>query len=105
MLLAGSSSYLVASQLETGVRVSTDNFIANYETLADRARVEPVTITMNGQDHLVVLSAAKYDRLKRYDRQVLRSEELTDRELVLIAEAKVPDDDAQLDAELRAGKP
>ena len=87
------------------MRVSTEDFIENYETLADRARVEPVTITKNGQDHLVVLSAAKYERLKRYDRQVLRSEDLTDRELALIAAAKAPDDDAHLDAELGAGKP
>ncbi|MBC7669586.1 MAG: type II toxin-antitoxin system Phd/YefM family antitoxin [Gemmatimonadaceae bacterium] len=91
--------------MESGVRVSTEDFIANYETLAARARVEPVTITMNGQDHLVVLSAAKYDRVKRYDRQVLRSEELTDRELALIAEAKAADDDAHLDAELGDGRP
>jgi len=87
------------------VRVSIADFIKNYETLAARARVEPVTITKSGQDHLVVLSAAKYDRLKRYDRQVLRSEDLADWELALIAEANAPDDDAHLDAEHGAGKP
>lgn len=91
--------------VEVGVRVSTADFIKNYGTLADRALAEPVTITKNGRDRLVVVSAAEYDRLKRRDRRVVRAEDLSDQELGLIAEAKVPAEYGHLDAELENWKP
>ena len=74
--------------VDFGVRVSTADFIKNYGTLADRALAEPVTITKNGRDRLVV-----------------SAEDLTDQELGLIAEAKVPAEYGHLDAELENWKP
>lgn len=91
--------------VEVGVRVSTADFIKNYGTLADRALAEPVTITKNGRDRLVVVSAAEYDRLKRRDRRVVRAEDLSDQELGLIAETKGPAEYGHLDAELDNWKP
>lgn len=82
------------------MRVSTAEFIKAYGSLADRALTEPVTITKNGRDRLVLLSAEEYARLARRDRQVLRAEELTDAEAELIAKAEVPAEYAYLDAEL-----
>lgn len=82
------------------MRVSTAEFIKAYGSLADRALTEPVTITKNGRDRLVLLSAEEYARLARRDRQVLRAEELTDAEAELIAKAEVPAEYAHLDAEL-----
>lgn len=90
---------------ENGVRVSTADFIKNYGTLADRALAEPVTITKNGRDRLVVVSAAEYDRLKRRDRRVVSAGDLSDQELSLIAEARVPADYGHLDTELENWKP
>ncbi|MDR3507001.1 MAG: type II toxin-antitoxin system prevent-host-death family antitoxin [Caulobacteraceae bacterium] len=87
------------------MRVSTADFIKNYGTLADHALAEPVTITKNGRDRLVVLSAAEYDRLKRRDRQVFRSEDLTDEVLALIAQAEVEPGHDHLDAETENWKP
>jgi prevent-host-death family protein len=87
------------------MRVSTADFIKNYSTLADRAQAEPVTITKHGRDRLVVVSAAEYERLKRRDRQVFRSEDLPDRVLELIARAEVPAEHAELDDELKDWKP
>ena len=37
------------------MRISTAEFIKNYGTLADKALQEPVMITKNGRDRLVVL--------------------------------------------------
>ena len=54
------------------MRVTTADFIDQYAVLAQRALAEPVTITQNGEDRLVVLSADGYARLKRRDRRVLR---------------------------------
>jgi len=39
------------------MRVTTAEFIRGYGTLADKALTEPVTITKNGRDRLVLVSA------------------------------------------------
>ena len=87
------------------MRVTTADFIKHYGRLADRALLEPLTITKNGHDRLVVLSAAEYERLKRRDRQVLKAGDLTDEELALISQAEVPADHAHLDDELKDWHP
>ena len=87
------------------MRVSTAEFIKSYGTLADRALIEPITITKNGRDRLVVLSAAEYERLRRRDRRVIAAGELTDEEIALIAEAEVPAEYAYLDEELKDWHP
>jgi PHD/YefM family antitoxin component YafN of YafNO toxin-antitoxin module len=87
------------------MKVTTADFIKNYGTLADKALSEPVTITKNGRDRLVMLSAEEYARLKRRDRRVVRLEEFTDEEMALIATAEVPAEHAHLDAELKDWRP
>ena len=87
------------------MRVTTADFIKHYGTLADRALSEPVTITKNGRDRLVVLSAGEYERLLRRDRRVLRAGELTDDEIALIGAAEVPAKHAHLDEELKDWNP
>ena len=69
------------------MKVSTAEFLENFSRLADRARSEPVTITENGRDRLVVISAEEYARLERRDRRVVKLEEFTPEEIALIAEA------------------
>ena len=87
------------------MRVTTADFIKHYGTLADRALSEPVTITKNGRDRLVVLSAEEYERLCRRDRHVLRAGDLTDEEVALIARAEVPAEHAHLDEEIKDWRP
>jgi PHD/YefM family antitoxin component YafN of YafNO toxin-antitoxin module len=87
------------------MKVSTAEFIKNYGSLADKALTEPVVITKNGRDRLVVLSADEYARLKRRDRRVVRLEEFTDEEMALIAQAEARPEDAHLDAELKDWRP
>ena len=82
------------------MKVTTAEFIKNYGRLADKALSEPVTITKNGHDRLVVLAAEEYERLKRRDRRVIRAGELSDEEIALIAKAEVPVEHAHLDDEL-----
>ena len=83
------------------MRVTTADFIKHYGSLADRALIEPVTVTKNGRDRLVVLSAEEYARLKRRDRRVIAAGELTEDEIALIAKAEVPAEHAHLDDELK----
>ncbi len=83
------------------MKVSTSEFIKNYSALADKAQSEPVVITENDRDRLVVLSAEEYARLKRRDRRVVKLEDFTEAEMALIAQAEPSPDDVHLDRELK----
>jgi len=87
------------------MKVTTADFIKNYGTLADKALTEPVTITKNGRDRLVVLSADEYARLRRRDRRVVRLEDFSEDEMALIAKTEISDEYTHLDAELKDWKP
>ena len=87
------------------MKVTTADFIKNYAALADKALAEPLTITKNGRDRLVVLSADEYARLKRRDRRVVPLEDFTDEEMALIAQTETLPEDAHLDDELKDWKP
>jgi len=87
------------------VRVTTAEFIKGYGTLADKALVEPVTITKNGRDRLVLVSADEYERLRRRDRRAFRAEELSEADVTLITKAEVPAEYAHLDEELSDWQP
>src|SRR2546423_5471550 len=89
----------------TNIKVTTADFIKNYGTLADKALTEPVTITKNGRDRLVMLSADEYERLKRRDRRVVRLEDFSEEEIALIAQSEVPAEHNSLDDELKDWRP
>jgi len=69
--------------------------------LADQALTEPLTITKNGHDRLVLVSAEEFFRLKSRDRRAVLPEELSNVELELIAKAEMPVEHAALDAEIK----
>lgn len=73
-------------------RVSSNELVRNFGPLADKALSAPVTITRNGRDRLVLLSAEEYARLKRRDRQVIASGKLPDE---LLAQAERTEMDAR----------
>jgi PHD/YefM family antitoxin component YafN of YafNO toxin-antitoxin module len=87
------------------MKVTSADFIKNYGTLADKALIEPVTITKNGRDRLVMLSADEYARLKRRDRRVVALEDFTEDEMARIARDTAPPEDAHLDGELKDWRP
>ena len=64
-------------------------FIKGYGALAGKALTEPVTITKNGRDRLVVVSAEEYERLRRRDRRAFRAEELSEVDIALIAKTEM----------------
>lgn len=83
------------------MKVSTVDFIKNYGVLADKALLEPVIITKNGRDRLVVLSADEFARLKQYDRRAVRLEDFTPEDIAEIAATTMPEGYDHLDAELK----
>ncbi len=81
-------------------RISSTDFQKKIGLYQDLALAEPLTITRNGRDKVVLLSAEEYDRLKHRDRQVLRVEELSSADLEAIAAATPPAEAASFDNEV-----
>ena len=81
-------------------RVTASEFQKAFGALSDRALREPVMITKQGRDHLVMLSAEEYARLKRRDRRVGRAADLPEEWVEAVRAAKVPDQYVHLDSEL-----
>ncbi|THD53303.1 MAG: type II toxin-antitoxin system Phd/YefM family antitoxin [Phenylobacterium sp.] len=72
------------------VRVSASVFSKNVGHFHDVALTQPVTVTRNGRDRTVTISAEEYHRLKRRDRQVMSLDDFTQDDLAAIL-ALVPD--------------
>ncbi|WP_438749790.1 type II toxin-antitoxin system Phd/YefM family antitoxin [Pararhizobium sp. O133] len=87
------------------MRISSAEFIKNYGSVSDKALTEAVTITRNGRERLVLLSADEYARLKRRDRYVMLAEDLPENDLAMIAETEMSAAYAHLDEELKDWKP
>ena len=61
-------------------RVTSREFQRNFGRFQDEALKAPLSITPNGRERLVILSAEEYTRLKRRDRQAIAVENLSDAE-------------------------
>ncbi len=81
-------------------RVTSTEFQKKVGLYQDLALSEPLTVTRNGRDKIVVLSAEEYGRLKRRKREVLRVEDLSAEDLKTIAAAKPPAEAAAYDREV-----
>lgn len=69
-------------------RVSSTEFRKRAGLYQDLALREPLTVTRNGRDEVVVLSVEEYRRLKRRDREAMRVEDLSAGDLEAIAAAE-----------------
>lgn len=87
------------------MKVTTAELVRNFGALADKALADPLTITKNGRERLVLLSVEEYARLKRRDRRSILPQDLSDDELAMIAKAEVPAEFAYLDEELKDWAP
>ncbi len=85
--------------------VTSAEFQRNVGFYQDKALAEPVTITENGREHLVLLSVEEYRRLKRRDRRVFAAEDLTPEQITALEKAAVPPGHEHLDAELKNWAP
>jgi PHD/YefM family antitoxin component YafN of YafNO toxin-antitoxin module len=56
----------------------------------------------NGRERLVMISVEEYRRLRRSDRQVLRSGELSDADLAALEETRAPESSKGFDDELKS---
>jgi prevent-host-death family protein len=72
------------------VKVTASEFQRSFNKLSDKALKEAVSITKQGRDYLVLVSAEEYARLKRRDRKVGLAGELSDEWLEAVRKARVP---------------
>jgi prevent-host-death family protein len=87
--------------VEHRVTVSAAEFHRNVDLYLDIAFTKPVTITKNGRERTVLLSAQEYARLKRRDRRVIAAGELSEGQVDAIRNARIPDRFADLDKEIK----
>ena len=73
----------------------------NFGLYQDKALIQPVAITRNGRPRTVMISIEDYERLKRRDRQVFRTEEAPQDIVDAILNAEIPEDAKQFDHEVR----
>ena len=77
--------------------VTSKEFQKHVGRYQDLALQRPVTITKHGRDHVVMLSANLYERLRQLERQALLAEELPDETINAIERAEVPAGHEHLD--------
>jgi prevent-host-death family protein len=83
------------------VRVTATEFQNAIGMFSDRALREPVTITKQGRDHLVLLSAEEFMRMKRRDRKVGLAGDISEEMLEAVLTAKPPSEAASFDHEVK----
>ncbi len=66
------------NMLEENSHITASEFQKSFGAVSDAALRKPIIITKQGRDHLVVLAADEYKRLKRRDRIVHATGELPD---------------------------
>jgi prevent-host-death family protein len=82
------------------ITITTVEFQRHFSRYEDEALTQPVAITRNGRERIVMISIDEYRRLKRRDREVLRAGELSDADLAAIALTEMDPQYAHLDKEL-----
>ncbi len=82
------------------VKISSAEFQKNFGRYQDIALTQPVMVTRNGRDRMVMLSAEEYHRLKRRDRRVMSASDFTEEDIAAIERADPPAECARFDHEL-----
>lgn len=67
----------------------------------DKALTQPVAVTRRGRPPVVMISAQEYERLRRRDRQVFRTEEAPEELIKAVLAAEPPAANRRFDEEVR----
>jgi prevent-host-death family protein len=83
------------------VTISSAEFQRNFGLYQDKALTEPISVTRNGRERIVVMSAEEYRRLKRRAREALLVDALSEADLEAIASTEMAPCHQHLDTELK----
>ena len=82
------------------ITITSVEFQRHFGRYQDEALKGPVSITRNGRERIVVLSAEEYNRLKRRDRQVMALSDFTKLDILAIEKAEAPTEASVFDHEV-----
>jgi PHD/YefM family antitoxin component YafN of YafNO toxin-antitoxin module len=82
--------------------ISSQEYQRNLGKYHDAALAQPVAITQDGRERLVLLSAETFRQMRRHTREVLPIEALAEADMAAIAKEEVPGEYKHLDRELDA---
>lgn len=82
------------------ITITSVEFQRHFGRYQDEALKEPVSITRNGRERIVVLSAEEYNRLKRRDRRVMALSDFTELDILAIENAEAPTEASAFDHEV-----
>ena len=71
------------------ITVTAAEFQRHFGRYQDEALTQPVAITRNGRERLVMMSVDEYRMLKRRSREVIRVEDLSDEDVAQIAKGRL----------------
>ena len=83
------------------IRVTATEFQNAIGLFSDKALRQPVIITKQGRDNLVLLSAEEFMLMKRQYRKVGLTEEISDEMFAAVLAAKAPDAAKAFDHEVK----
>lgn len=81
--------------------ITSTEFQRNADRYQDEALSQPIAITHDGRERLVMLSAEEYRRLKRQDRHVLTAADISEDELAALERTRAPESSKRFDHELK----
>ncbi len=79
--------------------ISAADFQRHFARYQNEALKTPLAITSSGREHLILLSAEEYHRMKRQGRQVMGLDDFTPADLNAILQAEPPQEAAAFDHE------
>jgi PHD/YefM family antitoxin component YafN of YafNO toxin-antitoxin module len=82
------------------IRISSGELQRKSGYVQDLALAEPVTITNNGRDRLVMMAIEEYRRLKRRDRRVMTLDDFTDEDIAELEKVRAPKEAAAFNHEV-----
>ena len=88
-------------QPQTPIKVPAAEFQRNIGRYQDVALRQPVSVTRNGRERTVLISAEEYARLKRRDRQVMSLADFSAADLAALESARPPAEAIAFDHELK----
>jgi prevent-host-death family protein len=77
------------SATKAPLKVTSAELVRNFSELSDQALTEPIIITKNGRERLVLLAIEDYQRLKKRERRVWRAGEVPDDIMALIEKVEM----------------
>jgi len=83
------------------ITITSAELQRNFGKYQDEALTRPISVTRNGRERIIMLSADEYRRLKRRAREAIRVSDLSESDLRAIAKSKVSKRHAHLDDELK----